>query len=93
MAPPVLWLIAGPNGAGKSTYYEGFVAPLFRAPFVNADQKQLLAAGESFVAETVFSHPSELELMRKALMTTRIALCCATSWAGCARGIHRYRAG
>lgn len=91
-AAPTLFLIAGPNGAGKSTLYKDRIAPITRAPFVNADEierawrdegrpysdpyaasrsaarwrDELLAAGRSFVTETVFSHESKLELVHRA---------------------------
>lgn len=63
---PVLHLIAGPPGAGKSTLYRCLVRPRYpQLPFVNADlddgeQLGHLQAGQSFVSETVLSHPSGL---------------------------------
>jgi len=70
MADPALHLIAGPNGAGKSTLYEKVIGPATRLPFVNADAEQRnasLEAAASFVAETVFSHPSKLDLVSNAV--------------------------
>ncbi len=58
-----LILVAGPNGAGK-TLFAGRFATESSLEFVNAD---LIAAGRSFVAETVFSHPSKIDFVRAAL--------------------------
>ena len=88
---PSLILLAGPNGVGKSTLYQTRVAPIFSAPFVNADaiqrdelrnasldaaykaaeianvrRSEMLEAGKSFATETVFSHPSKLEIIGNA---------------------------
>ncbi len=62
MSTPVLHLVVGPNGAGKTTFYEEILRPATRLPFINAD----IADRRSFVTETVFSHPSKLELLRMA---------------------------
>ena len=70
---PILHLLAGPNGAGKSTYADRILQPVTRLPLVNADviaaeeRARLLTAGTSFITETVFSHPSKLELVDDAL--------------------------
>lgn len=61
---PLLHLLAGPNGAGKSSYVRDALEPVTRLPFINADE---LAAGESFISETVFSHPSEIQLVSDAV--------------------------
>ena len=62
MSPdPVLHLLVGPNGAGKTTFAERVLLPTTHLPFVNAD-----GARTSFVAETVFSHPSKLALLVEA---------------------------
>lgn len=60
---PVLHLLAGPNGAGKSTYVRDVLVPATGLPFVNAD---VIAARESFITETVFSHPSKIALVADA---------------------------
>ena len=57
---PVLHLLAGPNGAGKSTYVHDVLSPATVLPFINADE---IADGSSFISETVFSHPSKIELV------------------------------
>jgi len=69
-------LVVGPNGGGKSTVVELTLAPLLPGSvFVNADEAARIAAetrsrliqlGRPFIAETVFSHPSKLELIRDA---------------------------
>ena len=59
MSTPVLHLLAGPNGAGKTAFYEHVLAPVTHLPFINADRT-------SFVTETVFSHPSKVDLVRAA---------------------------
>lgn len=57
-------LVVGPNGSGKSTFVELVIAPRRPGvPFVNAD---VIAAREPFIAETVFSHPSKLDLIGRA---------------------------
>lgn len=67
MPTPVLVVLAGPNGAGKTTLFERVLAPVMHLEFVNADRRQqLLSQGRSFITETVFSHPSKLELMTTA---------------------------
>jgi len=53
---PVLHLVVGPNGAGKTTFSHSVLEPATHLP----------AKGRSFVAETVFSHPSKLDLIRRA---------------------------
>ena len=68
---PVLHVIAGPNGAGKSAYYEYVLQARYPSlPFVpsqDADERErLLQARESFVTETVMSHPSRLALLTHA---------------------------
>lgn len=51
---------------------ERVLAPVMHLEFVNADRiaaqrrQQLLSQGRSFMTETVFSHPSKLELMTTA---------------------------
>ncbi len=69
---PLLHLVAGPNGSGKSTYVTRLLQPVTHLPFVNADviaaeRAQLLADAKSFIAETVFSHPSKLDLVDDAI--------------------------
>jgi predicted ABC-type ATPase len=67
MSDPVLHLIAGPNGAGKSTLYERVIGPATHLE-VNTDlTAKLTGEGVSFVAETVFSHESKLELVHDAV--------------------------
>jgi len=72
MPTPVLVVLAGPKGAGKTTLFERVLAPVMHLEFVNADRlavdrrQQLLSQGRSFITETVFSHPSKLELMTTA---------------------------
>lgn len=62
MSPdPVLHLLVGPNGAGKSTFVERVLIPQLHLP-----RTELLAAGRSFISETVFSHPSKVELLQEA---------------------------
>lgn len=67
---PVLHLIAGPDGAGKSTLYRTLIAPRYPGlPFVDGDdaaRSAMLAQGEGFVTETVFSHASKLDLLAQA---------------------------
>lgn len=70
MTDPVLHLLAGPNGAGKSTFYAEVLQPVTHLEFVNTD---MIAAQQwpgdelrSFVTETVFSHPSKVQLLRDA---------------------------
>lgn len=59
-------LVVGPNGAGKSTFIELVLAPvLARSVVVNADEIAK-RRGQTLIAETVFSHPSKLELLRDA---------------------------
>jgi predicted ABC-type ATPase len=81
MSDPVLHLLAGPNGAGKSTFYETVIGPATHLEFVNADviaaqrwpddpaghRSKLIERRASFVTETVFSHPSKLELVHDAV--------------------------
>lgn len=64
-ADPALHVLAGPNGAGKTTFVEELLRPVLHLPFVNADA---IATDRraSFIAETVFSHPSKVELIRAA---------------------------
>jgi predicted ABC-type ATPase len=65
---PVLHLLAGPNGSGKSTYVALILQPVAHLQFVNADERtRMLANRRSFITETVFSHPSKLELVSDAL--------------------------
>lgn len=59
MSTPVLHLLAGPNGAGKSTFVMEVLQPVTHLPFVNAEP--------SFITETVFSHPSKVELVGHAV--------------------------
>lgn len=72
MPTPVVLVLAGLNGAGKTTLFERVLAPVMHLEFVNADRiaaqrrQQLLSQGRSFMTETVFSHPSKLELMTTA---------------------------
>lgn len=72
MDDPVLVVLAGPNGAGKSTLFTEVLGPILHLEFVNADviaaerRAELLDARQSFVTETVFSHPSKVELLRDA---------------------------
>ena len=64
---PDLYLLAGPNGSGKSTYVYRVLRPVTNLPFVNADERtRLFAGGRSFITETVFSHPSKIELVEQA---------------------------
>jgi predicted ABC-type ATPase len=68
---PVLHLIAGPGGAGKSTLYRTLIAPRYPAlPLAASEDGRmaLLAQGQDFATETVFSHPSELDLLARARM-------------------------
>ena len=73
MPDPVLHLLVGPNGSGKSTLYERVIGPTTHLEFVNADVNaadrwpELIDGRRSFVAETVFSHESKLDLVRSAL--------------------------
>lgn len=62
MSTPVLHLLAGPNGAGKSTFVADVLAPRLHLQFVNADE----IARNSFISETVFSHPSKVDLLKQA---------------------------
>lgn len=71
---PLLHLLAGPNGAGKSSYVRDVLAPATGLPFINADERiaevqrrDRIAAGESFISETVFSHPSKVALVADAV--------------------------
>ncbi len=70
MADPVLHLLAGPNGSGKSQLFAEVIGPVTHLEFVNADEIaaaiELIAARTSFATETVFSHPSKLDLVRQA---------------------------
>ncbi len=72
MGDPVLHLIAGPDGAGKTTLHRAVIGPVVHLPFINADviaqqeRADCLAERRSFVTETVFSHPSKLELLEAA---------------------------
>jgi predicted ABC-type ATPase len=59
---PVLHLVAGPNGSGKTTLARRVIVPVTHLPFINADD----IAANSFITETVFSHPSKVELVRTA---------------------------
>jgi len=64
---PDLYLLAGPNGSGKSTYVYRVLRPVTKLPFVNADERtRLFTGGRSFITETVFSHPSKIELVEQA---------------------------
>lgn len=73
---PVLHLVAGPNGAGKSTFVSRVLQPVTHLPFVNADiiaarladveRQHLIGSRRSFIAETVFSHPSKNDLVAQA---------------------------
>ncbi len=97
---PTLLMIAGSNGAGKSTLFKERVAPLFSAPFINADviqkdeikdpraeasyvaaqiaterRNEFLSQSKSFVTESVFSHPSKIELIREAKKTVSESGC------------------
>ena len=81
MPTSTLRVIAGPNGAGKSTFQQFVLAPS-TLEFVNADliaerewpgkeaehayEAAALAAGTSFVTETVFSHESKIDLVATA---------------------------
>ncbi len=51
-------LVVGSDDAGKSTFIELTLAAGTRT--------KLIELGESFIAETVFSHPSKLELLDAA---------------------------
>jgi predicted ABC-type ATPase len=73
-------LVVGPNGSGKSTFVRLTFARVlppgspadpqahaYDAAAVAADTRSaLIASGQSFIAETVFSHPSKLELIDTA---------------------------
>lgn len=61
---PVLHLLAGPNGAGKSNYVHDVLGPTTNLPFINADE---IAEGSSFLSETVFTHPSKIDLVADAV--------------------------
>ena len=61
---PVLHVVAGPNGSGKTTLCTRVLIPATRLPFVNADE--IARERGSFIAETVFSHPSKLDLVLRA---------------------------
>lgn len=66
---PVLHLVAGPHGAGKTTLYEALIRPRYPAlPFIRAEAAwpTLLAGRHSFVIETAFSQPSQLDLLASA---------------------------
>ena len=57
-------LVARPSGSSKSTFVERVIAPRRSGlAFVNAD---VIDAREPFIAETVFSHPSKLDLIGRA---------------------------
>lgn len=58
----MLHVLAGPNGAGKSTFVKKVLQPATHLPFINADEIDR----RSFITETVFSHPSKVELVRRA---------------------------
>ena len=61
---PVLHVLAGPNGSGKTTLVERVLRPATSLPFVNAEH--LIGSRQSFLAETVFSHHSKVDLLRLA---------------------------
>lgn len=52
-------MLAGPNGSGKTTLARRVLEPVTHLPFVNRERR-------SFLTETVFSHPSKLELIVRA---------------------------
>jgi predicted ABC-type ATPase len=64
VSTPVLHLLAGPNGSGKSTFVDDVLAP--RLHLASAERARLLARKTSFISETVFSHPSKVDLVRDA---------------------------
>lgn len=64
MSTPLLYVLAGPNGSGKSTFADVVLRPATGLSFVNADE--IAAAEGSFIAETVFSHPSKVALVEQA---------------------------
>ena len=71
MSDPVLHVFAGPNGSGKSIFFERVVGPITHLPFVNADvmaaqRESNFANRISFATETVFSHPSKIEMLKRA---------------------------
>lgn len=72
MSDPVLHVVAGPNGAGKSTFYEQVLGPVTGLAFLGPDERdRAMKRRRSFVTETVFSHPSKLDLRRAALPEDR----------------------
>ena len=60
---PVLHLLSGPNGAGKSALFDAVIGPTTRLVVVNAT---LIERRQPFVTDTMFSHPSKLDLVRAA---------------------------
>ncbi len=71
-------LVVGPNDAGKSTFVELVIAALrwlgdpqthsYEAAIVTARTRdRLLERREPVIAETVFSHPSKLDLVEAAM--------------------------
>jgi predicted ABC-type ATPase len=64
VSTPLLHVLAGPNGSGKSTFVREVLGPVTRLPFVNADE---IAERRSFITETVFSHPSKVDLIGRAV--------------------------
>lgn len=69
MSTPVLHVLAGPNGSGKSTFVREMLVPITHLPFINAAEArdQAIAERRSFITETVFSHPSKVELVERGL--------------------------
>lgn len=72
MGDPVLHLLVGPNGSGKSSLWTYVLEQELHLEFVNVDaiaerRAELLTEPHSFVTETVFSHPSKVELVRSAV--------------------------
>jgi predicted ABC-type ATPase len=59
---PVLHLLAGPNGSGKTTLARRVIVPAILLPAAHS----LLEDRSSFITETVFSHPSKVELVQRA---------------------------
>lgn len=66
---PLLHLLAGPKGAGKSSYVRDVLTPVTGLPFINAEaqRRERIGAGESFICETVFSHQSKVRLVADAV--------------------------
>jgi predicted ABC-type ATPase len=71
LSTPVLHVLAGPNGSGKCTFVREVLGPVTHLPFINADEiaarDQAIAARRSVITETVFSHPSKVELIKQSL--------------------------